>query len=180
MKRKEIKKEIVKKVRIQGAWKILSDPSQDFIVFSAVSNRDERESCSLRRYCTSVQSNSYIATQLWFVYYIVRQSSEIVINLRIGPYFPNTLFMSHFNVAFGFLLFFLFFFFISGFSPQQMQRPYCYVGQNHLGLCTLFVHTKLNHKAAGYTEIQNYLYSFLVRINFVIYIKISIVFNEFT
>ena len=46
--------------------------AQVFIVISAavsvVSNRDERASFFLRRYCKSVQFNACTVTQLWFVY----------------------------------------------------------------------------------------------------------------
>ena len=61
-----------------------------FIDYSVECNRDERESFSLRRYCTSEQYNAYIVTLMWFVYYISRESSENVLILRSGQYFPNT------------------------------------------------------------------------------------------
>ena len=64
------------------------------IVFAVVSNRDEGESCSPRRYCTSVQFIACTVTQLWFVYYNSKQSSsENVLNLRIGQYLQNSLYL---------------------------------------------------------------------------------------
>ena len=59
-------------------------------VFSVVSNRDVREYCSLRRYCTSVQLKAHTVTLMWLVYYGSRKSADNVVNLRIGPYFPCT------------------------------------------------------------------------------------------
>ena len=70
--------------------------------FSLVSNRDERDSCSNRICCTSVQFNVYTVTRLWLVYYISRQT---VLNLRIGQYFPNTLYYIHINLCYKNILF---------------------------------------------------------------------------
>ena len=43
--------------------------------------------------CESVQFNAYTVAQLWFGYYISRQSSENVLNLQIWQYFPNNLYL---------------------------------------------------------------------------------------
>jgi len=37
---------------------------------SVVANKDEREYCSLRRYCTCVQFNAYTVTLMWLVNYM--------------------------------------------------------------------------------------------------------------
>ena len=67
--------------------------AQVLIVFSLVSNKDKREFCSLRRYCMrSVQFNEYPVAQLLFIYHNSRQSSYNILNLRIGQYFPDTLY----------------------------------------------------------------------------------------
>ena len=68
-------------------------------LFSVVSKREERESCSLRGYCTSVQLNAYTVTQLWLVYYNSKPKLRNVLNLWIMQYFNIRIIFSEHPVA---------------------------------------------------------------------------------
>ena len=68
-------------------------------LFSVVSKREERESCSLRGYCTSVQLNAYTVTHLWLVYYNSKPKLRNVLNLWIMQYFNIRIIFSEHPVA---------------------------------------------------------------------------------
>ena len=80
----------LKLLYIQGVRKMLSDPFISTSVHSLLSRHQlRRESCSLKRYCTSVQFNLYTVTQLQIVNYISKQS---LLTFVSGISFLNSLY----------------------------------------------------------------------------------------
>ena len=70
---------------MQGVWKILPLIGIGFHSFLC------RDAENLAQSEDSVQFDAYTVTHPWFVYY--NSSSENVLNLGIGKYFPNTLYV---------------------------------------------------------------------------------------